>query len=374
MVRINRFFRLLLFFENNPRALFDSMSRFFKPISNLTFVFTLLVILAGSVVRTTESGMGCPDWPKCFGYYIPPTNPSQVHFHPNEFYEKGMMVIVNDTLWRATESFKSGDVFGRAYWEKYPKHDYAEFYVQKTWIEYINRLLGAFLGLLVLGCFVSSFFQKKAKVTLVLWSFSLVILTGFQGWLGALVVSSNLAPVKITIHMFAALLLLAIVQWIMEISGNSKKSIHASIKHDPLLKSLVISALIFTLIQVYLGTQVREAIDVVAENLNHENRSLWIDLLPSSFLIHRAVSILVLALNAFILFRAHEDVNRAYKKWATLSCLIVLAEIVVGFSFVLFDMPKFLQPTHLILACLLFAVQTKLLFMLFRKGKRAIPN
>jgi cytochrome c oxidase assembly protein subunit 15 len=174
--------------------------------------------------------------------------------------------------------------------------------------------------------------------------------------------------------MFAALLLLAIVQWIMEISGNSKKSIHAPIKHDPLLKSLVISALIFTLIQVYLGTQVREAIDVVAENLNHENRSLWIDLLPSSFLIHRAVSILVLALNAFILFRAHEDVNQAYKKWATLSCLIVLAEIVVGFSFVLFDMPKLLQPTHLILACLLFAVQTKLLFMLFRKGKRAIPN
>lgn len=350
------------------------MSRLFKPISYLTFIFTLLVILAGSIVRTTESGMGCPDWPKCFGYYIPPTNPNQVRFHPNQFYDKGMMIIVNDTLWRATESFKSSDVFVGSFWEKYPKHDYAEFYVQKTWIEYINRLLGVVLGFLVLGCFVTSFFHKNRKKVLVFWSFCLLALTVFQGWLGALVVSSNLAPVKITIHMFAALLLLAIVQWIIEISGKPKTSNSQHLKHDSLLKYLVISALIFTLIQVYLGTQVREAIDVIAENLNHEKRSLWIDLLPSSFIIHRAISILVLALNIFILIRAHEDSNRLYKKWANFLCIIVFAEVAVGFSFILFDMPKFLQPSHLILACLLFAAQTKLLFMLLRKGERVISN
>ena len=209
------------------------MRRIFRPLTLLTLVFTLLVILAGSVVRTTESGMGCPDWPKCFGYYIPPTHPDQVNFHPNQSYTKGMMVIVNDTLWRATAPFKSGEVFSREHWEKYPKHDYAEFYVQKTWIEYINRLLGALLGVLVLGCFVTSFFQEKPKKAFVIWSFSLVILTGFQGWLGAVVVSSNLAPVKITIHMFAALLLLAIILWIVEISRNSKNEIQTIKKHDP---------------------------------------------------------------------------------------------------------------------------------------------
>ena len=344
------------------------MRRVFRPLTLLTLVFTLLVILAGSVVRTTESGMGCPDWPKCFGDYIPPTHPDQVNFHPNQSYTKGMMVIVNDTLWRATAPFKSGEIFSRDQWEKYPKHDYAEFYVQKTWIEYINRLLGALLGVLVLGCFITSFFQEKPKRALVLWSFSLVVLTGFQGWLGALVVSSNLAPVKITIHMFAALLLLAIIIWIVEISRRSENKIVSQKSHDVLLKPLVIVSLIFTLIQVYLGTQVRESIDLIAESLNHEQRNLWIDLLPSTFVIHRALSLLVLAVNAFVLIRANDQANKSIRKNAQLAGILVLAEIVVGFSFMLFDMPKFLQPTHLILACFLFAVQTKLYFVIIRKG------
>ena len=343
------------------------MRRVFRPLTLLTLVFTLLVILAGSVVRTTESGMGCPDWPKCFGYYIPPTHPDQVNFHPNQSYAKGMMVIVNDTLWRATDSFESGEVFSRAHWEKYPKHDYAEFYVQKTWIEYINRLLGALLGVFVFGCFVTSFFQAKPKRALVLWSFSLVVLTGFQGWLGALVVSSNLAPVKITIHMFAALLLLAIILWVEEISSRSENKTALQKCQDKLLKPLVIVALIFTLIQVYLGTQVRESIDMIAESLNHEQRNLWIDMLPSTFVIHRALSLLVLAVNAFVLIRAFDQENKAIRKISLLAGVLVFAEIAVGFSFMLFDMPKFLQPSHLILACLLFAIQTKLYFVLMRK-------
>ena len=278
-----------------------------------------------------------------------------------------MMVIVNDTLWRATAPFKSGEIFSRELWEKYPKHDYAEFYVQKTWIEYINRLLGALLGVLVLGCFVISFFQAKPKRALVLWSFSLVVLTGFQGWLGALVVSSNLAPVKITIHMFAALLLLAIIIWIVEISRRSENKTVSQKSHDVLLKPLVIVSLIFTLIQVYLGTQVRESIDLIAESLNHEQRNLWIDMLPSTFVIHRALSLLVLAVNAFVLIRAFDQENKAIRKISLLAGVLVFAEIAVGFSFMLFDMPKFLQPTHLMLACLLFAVQTKLLFVINRK-------
>ncbi len=343
------------------------MRRVFRPLTLLTLVFTLLVILAGSVVRTTESGMGCPDWPKCFGYYIPPTHPDQVNFHPNQSYTKGMMVIVNDTLWRATAPFKSGDVFSREQWEKYPKHDYAEFYVQKTWIEYINRLLGALLGVLVFGCFVTSFFQAKPKRALVLWSFSLVVLTGFQGWLGALVVSSNLAPVKITIHMFAALLLLAIILWVEEISSRSENKTALPKSQDALLKPLVIVALIFTLIQVYLGTQVRESIDMIAESLNHEQRNLWIDMLPSTFIIHRALSLLVFAVNVFVLIRAYDQSNKAIQKISLLAGVLVFAEIAVGFFFMLFDMPMFLQPSHLILACLLFAIQTKLYFVLIRK-------
>jgi len=345
------------------------LSNSFRPFVKLSLVFTFLVILAGSVVRTTQSGMGCPDWPKCFGYYIPPTDPSQVDFHPQHAYTKGMMVIVNDTLWRATAPFKSGDVFNREQWEKYPKHNYAKFFVRHTWIEYINRLLGAIMGILVLGACITSFFQKTHKRLLVGLGLLLVFFTGFQAWLGALVVASHLAPVKITTHMLAALLLLAIIQWMIELSKPSKSAIESN-QADRMTRLLALTAISFTIIQVLLGTQVREAIDIIANELGHEQRELWIERLPSSFLIHRAFSLMVLAVNTFLLLRAMKFGNARQARFAMLSGFITLAEITVGIALAMWDMPEVAQPMHLVLASLLFSAQ----FAILLASKSAKPS
>ncbi|MFM2286746.1 MAG: hypothetical protein RLZZ543_2243 [Bacteroidota bacterium] len=343
------------------------LHRMFRPISRLTFLFTFLVILAGSVVRTTESGMGCPDWPKCFGYYIPPTDPSQVEFHANQPYTKGMMVIVNDTLWRATSSFTSKATFERSTWEKYPKHDYAEFYVQKTWIEYINRLLGAIMGIFVLGTVVSAFFQTHKKGLQIALGIGVLLFTGFQAWLGALVVASNLAPIKITVHMLAALLLLAVIQWMIEINSAEHRP-YPRKTSDKLLLPLTLVALAFTIIQVLIGTQVREAVDTIANEFGHEQRELWIEQLPSSFLIHRAFSLLILALSTVIVMRAKKSGIPELSRLATLSGFIVLAEVAVGLSLALFDIPKAAQPLHLVLASMLFSAQFAILLLLSRKS------
>ena len=345
------------------------LQRSFRPIARLTFIFTFLVIIAGSVVRTTQSGMGCPDWPKCFGYYIPPTNPAQVDFHAQHPYTKGMMIIENDTLWRVKTDFISSGSFERQNWEKYPKHNYAEFYVLKTWIEYINRLLGALMGILVLIVLLSSFFQTTRKKTLVALSLFLVFLTGFQAWLGALVVSSHLAPIKITTHMLAAMLLLALIQWILELSRPANEK-NREKNADTLLLPLTFIALAFTVIQVILGTEVREGIDAIAAQLGYEQRETWIDLLPSSFMIHRAFSLLVLAVNTLLFIRARQNGSSMVSRYAMLSGFAVLAEIAVGLALVFFGMPQVAQPLHLLLATLLFSAQFAVLLGLWRSSRQ----
>ena len=83
-----------------------------KGTTNIAFVLVFLVVLAGSVVRMTGSGMGCPDWPKCFGLLIPPTSEDQIRWSADSEYEEGQMVIESDTLWQAqTDHISSGSSF-----------------------------------------------------------------------------------------------------------------------------------------------------------------------------------------------------------------------------------------------------------------------
>ena len=178
---------------------------------NATIAVIYLVILAGAVVRMTGSGMGCPDWPKCFGYYIPPTEAEALEWKPNQSYNKGQLIIRNEQLVEANKTFTTSSSFEARNWEAYTKHDYAVFNPWHTWIEYINRLLGALAGLFTLALFLSTVlirpFNKKLMIL------ALITLLGilFQAWLGATVVYSVLNPLKISLHMLMALVLVALL-------------------------------------------------------------------------------------------------------------------------------------------------------------------
>jgi len=187
-------------------------------------IMVFLVILAGGVVRMTQSGMGCPDWPTCFGRWIPPTSADQL---PPDF-------------------------------EKYLKTQDIDhtFNVYHTWIEYINRLLGALLGVFIFIHFIWSFKKfRKSNQPIVLLSLFLLLAVGFQGWLGKKVVDHNLAVVKVTIHMLVALLIAA-VPLIIIYKLQAAKKIEAKF-----LKYLSYSIIVILLVQIGLGTQVREQID-----------------------------------------------------------------------------------------------------------------
>ena len=308
----------------------------------------------------TGSGMGCPDWPKCFGLLIPPTNEKQVEWNKNQQYNKGIILRYNGELIVAKDDFVSKNEFNYTNWHPYTKHDYSEFNATKTWIEFLNRLIGAIAGLSTLLMLVFSLrFWKKNKIYSLV-SLLIVLGMGFQAWLGKLVVDSNLAPYKITVHMLMALVIVALIIYLIFISNNNIK-----ILKNTSLKYLIFLSLILTLVQVFTGTQVREFVDIQYEL--SENKELWLKNPDFNFYFHRTFSLLVFAINLTILyltFKWKYPLNTIL--WIS---FIIFLEILLGVIMYYGDFPIFSQPLHLFLATILFGFQFYWSLLFIRKYK-----
>lgn len=340
------------------------MQKHFRKIAKISLVLVYLVIAAGAIVRMTGSGMGCPDWPKCFGYYIPPTNSSELQWYANKEIKKGQIIIVDEALQVSTKDFRTKTSYDKANWEAYTKHDYAKFNVAHTWIEYMNRLFGAIAGLatLVLALVSISFYRKNKKITFFSW---LVVLgMGLQAWLGATVVYSVLEPVKITVHMIMALVIVALLLYIIKMTKKSVVS--TKVSNNILLLMCVV--LLATLIQIVLGTQVRQFVDGRIDLVGEALKNQWLVDIDWKFYVHRSFSIVVVLLN-ILLARSIYMHKLNYKKinWVL---LLLFFEVISGIAMYYFDFPFAAQPMHLILASLLFSIQFYLVLEAISSKKR----
>jgi cytochrome c oxidase assembly protein subunit 15 len=178
----------------------------------------------------------------------------------------------------------------------------ADFDPIKTWIEYVNRLIGVVIGFLILLTVVFAFPYLKSNAKIFWLSFLAFILVGFQGWIGSKVVASDLATWMITIHMLIALLIVALL--IFTVTNSQEFSI-IQFKSDSSLKLFIIIALIISLIQIVSGTQVREKVDHVANLLGEQYRTQWPKFFMEEliFKLHRSWSILSLLISTFLLFK-----------------------------------------------------------------------
>jgi len=331
------------------------MSKNYRKVAKISLILVYLVIVAGAVVRMTGSGMGCPDWPKCFGYYIPPTEKATLLWMPNKTFEKGQVIIVDEALYTAKSDFTTNKDFEPANWAAYTKHEYAKFNVWHTWIEYLNRLLGALAGLATLVLFIFSLSYWKSKKNITILSLLVVLGMGFQAWLGATVVYSVLAPVRITLHMLMALIIVALLIYL--IYASSTKKIEALVPKK--IRLLLTGALALTLIQIILGTQVRQFVDEQIDVVGELAKDAWLAKPPLKFYIHRSLSIAVLLLNGLLFLNIKKGSLPLLKiNWVM---LILLLEIITGILMYYFDFPFTTQPLHLVLASLLFGMQFYLL-------------
>lgn len=323
------------------------MNKVFVKISQLGLIFILLVMLAGSIVRTTGSGMGCPDWPKCFDCIIPPTSEDQL---PENYKE-----IYSDYRQKKIEKFAGFlSAIGFNKEAEALKNDpnllvEQDFNAAKTWTEYGNRLVGFIAGNLLLVQFFWVLLKYRRNRKLLILTFLNLIIIAVEAWFGSIVVATNLVPWTITLHMFLALVIVGIQIRIIQIIQDKTYQV----KLSPLFKYLFYVSILLTFVQIILGAQVRQEVDfMVKESLN---RADWISSMPGDFYFHRSFSWIVLAINLLLWY-----LNRKAKTGITaLSVILVLIglEFLTGILFSYAGMPAIIQPLHLLLATLILCIQ-----------------
>lgn len=321
-------------------------------------------MIAGSVVRMTGSGMGCPDWPKCFGYYIPPSEEEQLIWKSDREYIKGQMIIMDESLLVAQHDFNSGEAFNSENWRVYDKHDYATFNPTHTWIEYINRLFGALSGVPVLILFALSLVNIRRDVITFILSLGTLAALGFVAWLGKLVVDGNLIPHSITYHMFGAL---AVMLLLLAIIHRNRKTRFIPITASKKVRVLGLIVLMLSLIQIYFGTSVREQVDAIGTGID---RSLWIDQLGDLFLVHRSFSILVVGMNVWFIYSLMKI--GWPKKWPMVLGVLLIIEIFAGVVMNYAGFPALMQPVHLLSAIVIGAVQFYLCLQLWFENRSSL--
>lgn len=326
------------------------IDKHFRNIAKTALVLVYLVIIAGAVVRMTGSGMGCPDWPKCFGYLIPPTEEYQIQFQSNYNYNKGTIIIKGEGLLVAKQNFTSAKTLNTQNWTPYTEHDYAKFNATHTWIEYINRLFGALAGIPILIFTILSFWFWKKNKWITLLSILTVFGMGFQAWLGKTVVDSNLAPYKITIHMVMALVIVAFILYIIYAAKTSFKNQ----KQNRLFSNILLFAIILTLIQILLGTQVRQHVDEQIKTIGYLKEQ-WMATPTLSFYIHRTFSVFVFAINGWLFFTNRKLKLGFNKMNLILTCIII--EVLTGILMFYFNFPFLSQSFHIVVATVLIGIQ-----------------
>ena len=304
-------------------------------IATITAVFFLIFV--GGLVRSTGSGMGCPDWPKCFGQYVPPTEISQL---PSDY---------------KTQFAVNGK-------------EIADFDAFKTWTEYVNRLIGVVIGILIFLTIVFAYPYLKTPNKKIFWlSFLAFILVAFEGWIGSKVVSTDLAVSLISIHM---LLALAIVGLLIYTITSSQSFLIEQLQENKWIKPLLFFTVIISIVQTISGTQVREMVDEVAKRI--DNRFLWVEELGNVFKFHRSWSILNLIISIALMFQYKKAFDRnslIYRSGLAL-ILLMAVQAFTGKILSLFGFPGYLQSVHLTLGSLTAGLQMFIFILAFFKTRK----
>jgi cytochrome c oxidase assembly protein subunit 15 len=340
--------------------------RRFVRLNLITIVVTLLLILAGGIVRSTGSGMGCPDWPKCFGQYVPPTSVSQL---PAGYEQKflAQRLEKNERFAKTLEKMGKLDLARKIREDKtimLPE----QFNAAQTWTEYGNRLMGALTGFFLIALTVLSFGYKGTANRIIALCFLNLIVVAFQAWLGSIVVSTNLLAWVVTVHMLLALVILAILVYTYNYTNQMHREPITIMARLLWLRLLIFFTIVVSIIQIVYGTEVREQVDFVSRGLRAGLRSTWVQQAGEIFNYHRDLAVLVAVLNVFVYKMIMDKFGGKDTEIRVGGSVIIvlILQIVTGILLSNFALPPYAQALHILFSTTLFTLQFYLYLLVYR--------
>lgn len=315
----------------------------FKHLARITVGAVLFLVLVGALVRMTGSGMGCPDWPTCFGKIIPPTDISEL---PTDY--KTRFAVQGKEI--------------------------ADFDPVKTWIEYVNRLIGVLVGFLALFTTIASFFLIKEYGKAPLWwSLAGLFFVILAAGVGAVVVMTDLHTGTITIHMVIALL--TVFSFIMATFTVADDSRVKHVKIPNHIWGMAGILVAFTLAQIIMGTQVREQIDLIAKSLGEASRESWIGELVGVYHLHKVFhyGLFLVLIGLMVQLRFIKTKLGPVKNLLVLCFILMATEALIGISMHNLGIPAWLQPLHLLFAAFIFASEIGVIGWMLKAHKK-VPD
>ncbi len=337
------------------------MQGFLHRVAQVALASLILLILVGATVRATGSGLGCPDWPTCWGCLVPPWKATQI-----------------DVARLDLDRFRrNAERHGIDPATITPETVLSRFNPVHTWVEFVNRLTSLPLGLSTLALFVGSFLAQRHRGLLILIAFLSLADVVFNAWLGAEVVHSGLKPGVITTHMALAFVLICLLTTAVRLTGPQSTGHGASF--GLLSRRITVVSLLFFVCLVaegILGSQVREQTDELAKSSGHLERAEWTEHLEQTtiYLVHRSASWSLLVTSGLLLFWIQCS-QRPGAIRPRLLFIGVLAMMVMGGILAHVGVFRIIQVLHVGLTAVLLSVTWGWLLELFaseRVAKEAV--
>lgn len=313
-------------------------------VAILALVSVLVLIFVGAIVRVSGAGLGCPDWPTCWGCLIPPWKKEQVDLSRIDF-----------------ERFQAkAERLGRDPESVTPERILDSFNPVHTWTEFVNRLFSLPVGLFTLATFIGATIRYRRRGAVFWAAFASLLLVLFNAWLGARVVYSGLKPGVITLHMAAAMLLMATLVFTAWAAGGERRwRIAPGAPGVAWARLAIVILLVVTVTEGVLGSQVREMTDQMKADRGGAPRAEWIGQLEQTwvYLVHRSFSWLILAAAVFHFLAARR--TRGGRTGLTEKVIlgVVLTQMVLGLIMSQVVIHPAVQVLHVGLSSVLLCVE-----------------